>query len=345
MIRTLLMAGSLLSISSIASAEYTFSILPDNDIAENGYSVDGISSNGLITGTAFSFEGTNFGIIHDTVTNTFSPTRINDPNSPISSTFVQGINNRGQVVGGYFVSNNSTSVIINGFIFDGNNYVDLIEPNVVTTGILRQTLATGINDNGVVVGQFTGNANSFIYDNGVYTEFFDDDPTILQTSAEAINNDGVIVGSLFVNNALNPEQGIGPTQEGFIYNNGTFTIINDPNAAVNSEGTIGSFGTVATGINNLGDIVGYYYDVTGITHGFFYRDGNFTTIDYPGLASGEGTFLNGISDSGQIVGLVTNSTGGISFLASPAAVPVPAAVWLFTSALAGFGFVGRRKTV
>ncbi len=43
----------------------------------------------------------------------------------------------------------------------------------------------------------------------------------------------------------------------------------------------GSSLTIASGIDLLGRVVGYYSDSTG-THGFLYNSGSFTRIDYPG---------------------------------------------------------------
>jgi uncharacterized membrane protein len=52
-------------------------------------------------------------------------------------------------------------------------------------------------------------------------------------------------------------------------------------------------------INNLGVIVGTFYDQNEIQHGFRLADGNFTSIDFPGA---DVTAALGINDSGQIVG-------------------------------------------
>jgi hypothetical protein len=60
----------------------------------------------------------------------------------------------------------------------------------------------------------------------------------------------------------------------------------------------GSSQTVASGIDLLGRVVGYYSDSTG-THGFLYNSGSITKIDYPG--SGWAAAL-GINNTGQIVG-------------------------------------------
>src|SRR5271170_1610406 len=67
-----------------------------------------------------------------------------------------------------------------------------------------------------------------------------------------------------------------------------YTTINVPGAL---PGETAEFGI---GINNLGQIVGDFFD------GFLETDGRFTTINAPGVASG--TELYGINDLGQIVG-------------------------------------------
>src|SRR5438552_3147683 len=68
----------------------------------------------------------------------------------------------------------------------------------------------------------------------------------------------------------------------------TFTAIDYPGAA----------STQAWGINNRGDIVGYYTLADKSTHGFLLAsDGNFTSIDFPGAAY---TSPNGIGPRGDI---------------------------------------------
>jgi hypothetical protein len=70
----------------------------------------------------------------------------------------------------------------------------------------------------------------------------------------------------------------------------------------------GSVYTVPYSINSGGTIAGYYYDAQFSPHGFI-RDaaGNFTVIDAPGAATGQGygTVLLSINDSGEIVGYFT----------------------------------------
>jgi probable HAF family extracellular repeat protein len=74
----------------------------------------------------------------------------------------------------------------------------------------------------------------------------------------------------------------------------TYTSIDYPNAKL----------TNALGINNLGDIVGYYYYLSDARHGFLYSNGQFTTIEYPGAAQTEAWSIN---DAGEIVGYYIDS--------------------------------------
>ena len=61
----------------------------------------------------------------------------------------------------------------------------------------------------------------------------------------------------------------------------------------------GARSTSASGINAGGDIVGSYVDQEGVSHGYLFRGGAFTTIDYP---DAEGTLARGIGPGGDIVG-------------------------------------------
>jgi len=58
--------------------------------------------------------------------------------------------------------------------------------------------------------------------------------------------------------------------------------------------------TIAFGINNRGQVAGYYDDETGRTHGFVRgRSGHYRTIDFPGAYATAATRIN---DRGQIIG-------------------------------------------
>ena len=105
-------------------------------------------------------------------------------------------------------------------------------------------------------------------------------------------------------------------EHGFLDVGGTFSAIDVPDA----------FSTTAKGINNAGQIVGFFSDNKG-QHGFLYDGGTFSTIDVPGASL---TNANGINDAGHIVG---DFTGSI--------VPEPGSLVFFSVGLLGAGVAWR----
>lgn len=85
--------------------------------------------------------------------------------------------------------------------------------------------------------------------------------------------------------------------DAFVLNNGVFTTFNVPGATPGS--------TVATGVNDSGQIVGYFNNSTG-RHGFLDTNGVFTAIDFPSAAL---TDASGINNAGAIVGGFQSSLG------------------------------------
>src|SRR5436305_1741455 len=73
----------------------------------------------------------------------------------------------------------------------------------------------------------------------------------------------------------------------------------------------GSLFTLASGVNNTGQIVGHYTPDNSVFHGFLNDAGVLTTIDVPGATS---TDASGINDVGRIVGAYTSSGLGHGFL-------------------------------
>jgi uncharacterized membrane protein len=68
----------------------------------------------------------------------------------------------------------------------------------------------------------------------------------------------------------------------------------------------GATGGQATGINEHGDIVGWYYTGGATAHGYCIADGVFSTIDYSGADS---TVVNGINNNGDLVGYYRDADG------------------------------------
>ncbi|HEY7098677.1 MAG TPA: hypothetical protein VH437_18255 [Terriglobales bacterium] len=106
-----------------------------------------------------------------------------------------------------------------------------------------------------------------------------------------INNNNVIVGSYV-------DFGSGdPATHGFIYEKGNFTVVDFPGTNYSS----------ATGINDDGDVVGYYaLPNNPQTHGYLLHQGVFTTINGPGSSN---TYPSAINNLGTIVGTCTDENG------------------------------------
>lgn len=206
-------------------------------------------------------------------------------------TFVNGINNKGQIVG----SNDN-----HAFLYQAGVLTDL---GTFPGGV--DSFASGINDNGQVVGGADGppiTQHAFLYSNGamidagslggtvLYDGFF---PTTI-SAGRAINNLGQIVG----------ESAYGPhgADHAFLYSGGVMTDL----------GTLASSSqSRAWGINDHGEIVG---DSGGFGHAFLYSGGMMTDL---GTLGGENSIAQGINNNGQIVGWANNAAGsGHGFLYS-----------------------------
>ncbi|HUA62620.1 MAG TPA: chitobiase/beta-hexosaminidase C-terminal domain-containing protein [Verrucomicrobiae bacterium] len=119
----------------------------------------------------------------------------------------------------------------------------------------------------------------------------------------AVNASGAMTGGYF--NAV----GI---VHGFVFANGTFTSFDAPDAGSSPQS--GWFqGTLGTGIDSAGDVVGAYADSNNAYHGFIRSaaTGTITEFDDPNEPSpptSRGTFPLGINDNGQVVGFYTTGS-------------------------------------
>jgi uncharacterized membrane protein len=153
------------------------------------------------------------------------------------------------------------------------------------------TLALDINNEGVIVGRYAsaGRTHGFVRSTaGELTTI--DFPGAGFTVAGALNNHGDIVGWYTLPAAP-------AVRHGFLLRDGEFTTFDPP----------GSIFTNVLGINDRGEIVGHFCSLAiclpfpgnGDFHGFLLREGEFTTIDFPGSHE---TNVFKINDRGQILG-------------------------------------------
>jgi hypothetical protein len=198
------------------------------------------------------------------------------PNGGSATTFIPnggtaaaafGINEQGVIVGQYTATGGASP----GFIMNGATVTTINAPsgpNVVN--------AQGINHSGLVVGfyvgtdgqdhGFTANASSAV--NGMLTGTPVADPVIPPVVGEpgatfmfsqilGINAHGIAVG-YYGDSTM--------SQHGFLYDTSTgkYTFLDDPDARFSNGVEV----TQITGINNSGEITGFYSDANGVFHGF-----------------------------------------------------------------------------
>jgi uncharacterized membrane protein len=160
------------------------------------------------------------------------------------------------------------------------------------------TDGVGINRFGDIVGHYidaAGIDHGYLLHKGSFSTV--DFPGSDGGHAHGINSEGVIAGLYFT----------GKKFHGYVLNKGVYTTVDFP----------GVQNTRANDINTAGDIVGSYvdnnsYNNTGGSngtkeHGFLYRGGVFTTIDFPGANYTEVWRIN---DNGQVLGRYQSGNGG-----------------------------------
>jgi uncharacterized membrane protein len=159
------------------------------------------------------------------------------------STFTQplGINDGGQIVGGYSSSNETSSNPNHGFLVSGGEYSTIDFPGST------DTQANDISDSGLIVGSYimSGVSHGFVLNAGSYTTL--DFPGSTATRAYGINDAGLIVGD-YEDGVIVGDDGECCPRHGFLLSGSNYTKVDFPGSSV----------TIATGINNAGEIVGSY---------------------------------------------------------------------------------------
>jgi hypothetical protein len=148
-----------------------------------------------------------------------------------------------------------------------------------------QTIVAGINNEGVMVGQYQDKGKGFYHGYVLSGKKLTtlDVPNGHNTGATGINFNGAIsvVGSYISSHGKSV---------GFRYTPRTkqFTDIPGPEGATSSY---------AKGVNDRGWIVGDYQDSSGVYHGFLLKGKKYTILDVPGAVV---TSPNGINNEGNI---------------------------------------------
>jgi hypothetical protein len=204
------------------------------------------------------------------------------------------INNRGDISGWY-----STA--------PGTRHGYILSDGIVTTIDYPGTSFTqvnGITDTGTVFGHFrdaSGVFHGFVLSDGAFTQL--DFPGALDTFPFYINARGDIAGQW---DSSHSEIG-----HGFLLTkDGDWTSIDAPGAPPNS--------TLAIGINDHQQILGFYRTTNGLNRTFIVKAGDlasddFTFIDLPGTNPSPET----MNDAGVFVGFYSDDSGTHGLIATP----------------------------
>jgi hypothetical protein len=211
-----------------------------------------------------------------------------------------GVNNAG-VIAGYFGSGAQNHPNKGYLLLHHGSYLDENFPGSV------QTQVTGLNDRGVTVGFWSSmnNANQVNDNQGFYaaggrfhTVDFPtgDNASPIVDQLLGVNNHDVAVG-FYVNG-----QG---SSRGYTYDIRTrhFTRVLVPGAPAGQAGP----SLTAAGINNHGDVTGFYAKSSSQTDAFLRLSwGRFITLAVPGASM---TQALGVNDSDEVVGVYTVGSG------------------------------------
>ncbi len=194
----------------------------------------------------------NFGFVKEG--NTF--TSVTDPNTPKGTTVVNqllGVNDKNVAVGFYADANGNFQAY--SYDIAGAKFTPITLPSSFNA---TMTTATGINDAGVISGFYldgVGNVHGFVDNGGKFSSFDDPSGAGTNTSFLGINNHDELVGSF---------AGTGGITNGFTYNllTNTWTTLDDPHASATAAFDV--TGTTINGINDLGQVVGFYSDGSNV---------------------------------------------------------------------------------
>jgi hypothetical protein len=258
-----------------------FSIDPPESVDTRAF---GISARGDIVGLYFTLDGRTHGFL-------LSRGRYSTIDVPGSiRTNALAINAHGDIVGRY----DTPDTVAHGYVLSNGAFTTIDAPDA--TGF---TVVTDISPSGHLVGRYRGRDGRFHGFSMIDGDFATiDHPDGIGIQGMAINPEDVIAG-YYVDAVAR--------FHGFLLDHGSFTTIDPPDSI-----KTGIDGGVLK-INPAGDIAGNYTASGDVPapcgcsgHGFVYRNGTFSSFDFPGAIA---TLNQGINPRGDIVGIYMDRKG------------------------------------
>lgn len=242
----------------------------------------GINRYGTIVGFVNVFTGHSEGFIRSSGGGVSVYKAPNSSNTSINHRNDQGVN-----VGAFTPSGSTAS---KGFVATSTRFQSVTFPGA------SQTFLTGINNFGVIVGDYLGSDNhfhGFKLKSGVFSTIHPNGA--VDTFVGGINDNGVIVGTFSTG---------GVDNHGFVDRSGAISTLDFP-------GEVGFGGTSLGNISNSGEIVGAVWTGSDTQEAFLFKSGAFKVITVPNARL---TQANGISNLNVIAGhaVVVSSTGSES---------------------------------
>ena len=273
---------TLLACSAGLQAAQTASCTFSTFAAPTGYTfseVNGVSDDGTVVGQLVDNKTLQFVAFSRASGGAF--TVYSAPKS--STTWLYGSSASGVNAGSY--EDTSYPGHMHGFTLQSGEFAEVNYPKANNTWLFD------VSQVGNASGSYSASASvtkGFLLVNGKYKTIAY--PGAFITNAWAVNDNGEVVGS-YTSSAVS---------NGFAWQNGKFTIINDPGKA---------YGTALSGVNNDGVIVGNRISADN-AFGFIYENGAFENIVYAGAKY---TVAGGINNNGVISGQIyltaSNSVG------------------------------------
>ncbi len=157
----------------------------------------------------------------------------------------------------------------------------------------RVSVARAINEQGRVVG--TSANHAFVWQDGVITDL-GTLPGHISSDANGVNNQGQIVGWSFGNQGYDCDEG-SCYAHAILWENGTMTDL----------GTLGGDDSIANGINDQRQVIGWSRNLDYDIHAFVWQNGTMTDLGTLGHYYSEAYAIN---DHGQVVGSSGTDAGG-----------------------------------